>query len=296
MAEELLAEIAEIDEIEEKRAHHNGEAERHRSLRDEYNDKTREWVDRRDALNGKVRELVDQANKHREDRDTLNAEVKKAKASRDEFNHKAAELAARVQTLKRERMPQSGLSLRMLKTELMALEKRHMTTVLSPDKERALVEEISELSTQIRTLEREVEQYGEVRQAEAELRSTKEQGEEAHRQVAELAERAQTEHDAMLKLYEQADALRREADAAQEKFLETKTFADEEHRKHIEHIRQVHDYDKLLYAIHQRDRKARKAVDEDAARREAEEIFARFQSGEKLSTEDLLVLQKSGYI
>jgi len=288
--------LAEINEIEDKRAHHNAEAERHRALRDELNDKTREWVDRRDALNSQVRELVDQANTHREARDALNAEVRKAKGLRDEWNRKAAELAGRVQTLKRERMPQSGLSLRKLKAELMGLEKRHMTTVLSPEKERGLVEQIGLLSSQIHALEKELEQYGEVRQAETELHAAKEQAEQSHRQVSELAEKAQTEHDAMLKLYEHADALRREADGAQEKFLETKALADEEHRKHIEHIRQVHDYDKLVYVLHQRTRKARKEKDEDTTRREAEEIFARFQSGEKLSTEDLLVLQKSGYL
>jgi uncharacterized coiled-coil DUF342 family protein len=72
--------------------------------------------------------------------------------------------------------------------------------------------------------------------------------------------------------------------------------ADEEHRKHIEHIRQVHDYDKIISGMQQKLRKSKKEKDEDSARKEAAEIFDRFKAGEKLSTEDLMILQKSGYL
>ena len=110
------------------------------------------------------------------------------------------------------------------------------------------------------------------------------------------AESAQNEHDAMIKIYEEADKLRKEADESQEKFIETKGKADEEHRRHIDHIRQVHDYDKIITGLRQKARKARKKKDESVAMKEAEDIFDKFKKGEKLSTEDLMVLQKSGYL
>jgi uncharacterized coiled-coil DUF342 family protein len=100
----------------------------------------------------------------------------------------------------------------------------------------------------------------------------------------------------MIKLYEQADIMRKEADDSQEKFIETKVKADDEHKKHIEHIRQVHDYDKILTGLKQKARKARKKKEETAAMKEAEDIFDKFKKGEKLSTEDLMALQKSGYL
>jgi uncharacterized coiled-coil DUF342 family protein len=100
----------------------------------------------------------------------------------------------------------------------------------------------------------------------------------------------------MLKLYEQADEQRKEADDAQEKFVEAKLAADEQHREHIEHIRQVHDFDKIISGIRDRSKKARKERDDTDAKKEAEEIFEKFKSGEKLSTEDIMVLQKSGYM
>jgi len=285
-----------IGDLEDKRARHNADAERHKRQRDDLNDKTKEWAERRDELNAKVRKLIEEANTKRESRDKLNSEVREAKAKRDEWNRKFNDLSDTAMALRREKMPKSGLSIRKFKAELRALEKKHMTSVLSADKEKALMKEMSQLDAKIKEMEREIEQFSEVKVAEKDAREAKDSAEDFHRQVSELAEKAQVEHDAMLKLYEEADGLRKEADAAQEKFIETKLAADEQHREHIEHIRQVHDFDKIISGIRDKGRKTRKEKDDTSAKKEAEEIFEKFRSGEKLSTEDIMVLQKSGYM
>ncbi|MBU1914881.1 MAG: phosphoserine phosphatase [Candidatus Thermoplasmatota archaeon] len=285
-----------MGDLEDKRGRHNADAERHKRLRDELNDKTKEWAEKRDELNYKVRGLIEEANTRRESRDKLNSEVREAKALRDEWNRKFNDLSDNAMALRREKMPKSGLSIRKFKAELRALEKKHMTSVLSADKEKALMKEMSQLDAKIKGMEREIEQFSEVKTAEKETREAKDNAENFHRKVSELAEKAQVEHDAMLKLYEEADELRREADAAQEKFIESKLAADEEHREHIEQIRQVHDFDKLIAGIRDKGRKARKDKDDTSAKKEADEIFEKFRSGEKLSTEDIMVLQKSGYM
>jgi uncharacterized coiled-coil DUF342 family protein len=291
-----MTETELIPELEEKRARHNSDAERHKRQRDDLNEKTREWADKKDQLNSQVRMLIEEANGRRETRDKLNAEVREVKVKRDEWNRKFNEFSDKVMDLKREKMPRSGMSIKKFKTELRALEKRHMTSVLSAEKERALVEEIGGLSNKIKTMEKEMEQFTEVKVAEKDARDAKDNAEGFHKQVSELAEKAQAEHDAMLKLYEEADRLRKEADDAQEKFIEAKLTADEEHREHIEHIRQVHDFDKIITGIRDKTRKARKEKDDDSVKKEAEMIFDKFKSGEKLSTEDIMVLQKSGYM
>jgi len=285
-----------IGDLEEKRARHNADAERHKKLRDELNDKTKEWALRRDELNAQVRKLIDEANQKRESRDKLNAEVKEAKAKRDEWNRKFNDLSDKAMVLRREKMPKSGLSIRKNKAELRALEKKHMTSVLSAQKEKALMKEMSMLDAKIKEMEREIEQFEEVKQAEKDAREAKDNAESFHKQVSELAEKAQSEHDSMLKLYEEADTLRKEADGAQDKFIEAKLAADEEHREHIEHIRQVHDFDKIISGIRDKGKKSRRDKDDTSVKKEAEEIFEKFKSGEKLSTDDIMILQKSGYM
>src|SRR5437867_1408188 len=162
------------------------------------------------------------------------------------------------------------------------------------DKTREWVEKRDALNAQVRTLVDEATQH---RIQREELNDARDLAEDAHRRVSELAEKAQAEHDQMTALYEQGDNLRREADRAQEEFIKTKMLADEEHRKHIEHIRQVHDYDKIIHGIWMKSRGVTEEVAEEVdAKKEAELIFERFKKGEKLSTEDLLMLQKSGYL
>ena len=125
---------------------------------------------------------------------------------------------------------------------------------------------------------------------------SKDKAELVHKQVNDLAENAQQIHDVMVNLYKDANKSRRDADNAQDKFLENKKIADSEHTNHIFFIRQVHEYDKVLAGIKRKYRKAKKEKSENIAKQQAEDIFELFKTGEKLSTEDLMTLQKAGYL
>lgn len=285
-----------VEEIEQKRDILNLEAERHRRTRDELNEKTRQFADLRDRLNAEVRKLIDDANMHRDLRDELNVKVKEAKEQRDTWNRTYAELASKLMELKRSIAPKNGPPTSKLKRDLKALEFKQMTTVLTPDKEKEIVEQMSKLQAEIRRKEEALKSNREYASLFEKVKEAKEKAEFYHVQVGQLADAAQKEHDAMIALYERADKVRKEADEAQVKFIETKLQADEEHRKHIDAIHKVHDYDKILYGIRQKMRRPKGLEDAEKVTKEAEEVFERFKKGEKLSTEDLMLLQKSGYL
>jgi uncharacterized coiled-coil DUF342 family protein len=61
-------------------------------------------------------------------------------------------------------------------------------------------------------------------------------------------------------------------------------------------VRQVHDFDKIIAGLRQKKARARADEAETSAKKEAEDIYERFKAGEKLSTEDLMFLQKAGYL
>jgi len=285
-----------LEDLEQKRQASNFDAEKHRQTRDRLNEETRKWVETRDKFNANVRELIEEASKHREKRDALNVKVRESKASRDEWNKKVNDLNESVIQLKKANMPKDVPPLKKLKKELKNLEFKQMTSVLSTDKEKELIELLSDMQAKIKEREKLMEQNTDIKDAIGELREARDKAEEHHKTVSVLAEQAQTEHDTMIDLYEKADEFRKQADEAQEKFIESKLNADEEHRKHIENIRQVHDFDKIITGLRQKVRKAKKKKEESDAKREAGEIFDKFKSGEKLSTEDIMALQKSGYL
>lgn len=128
------------------------------------------------------------------------------------------------------------------------------------------------------------------------LREARANAEIYHHEVSEYAEKAQAAHDKMISFYEQADSLRKEADAAQAKFVECKQAADEEHKKHIEQIKSVHEMDRDAAAFRGRKNTVHRRRNDIESKKKAKEIFERFKAGDKLSTEDLMALQKSGYL
>jgi len=300
--EEKQQSSEDLEVLEQKRSIMNNDAEKHRRLRDDLNKQTKEWVTKRDGLNAQVRGLIEDANKHRESRDELNVKVRESKDLRDEWNKKVADLNEKVSALKKDKepvsdkRPENDLPIKQLKKQLRDLEFTQQTKQLGKDKENEIVKQISLLARQIDEKEKASEQGGEVRELVHHLREAKSQAEVYHKAVAEYARSAQTAHDEMIALYDQADKLRKEADAAQEKFVECKTQADEEHKKHIEQIKSVHEVDKDVGAIKNRKAKDRKKRVDTESKKEAEEIFERFKAGEKLSTDDLMSLQKSGYL
>ena len=285
-----------IKELEMKRNKLNRIAEEHRRRRDKYNSNTKHWAADRTDLNDQAKTCLRDANEHKKKRDDINVDVQTAKKEREKLNNEYNRLAEKVNTVKRTKMPNKGVPLSKLKQELKRLEFKQMTTVLSPDKERELVESLGQIQEQIRKREKELEMNTEIRDAIQDAMKAKDRAELVHKRVSELAELAQNEHDSMVQLYDEANKCRHDADTAQEKFIENKEIADREHNNHIFYIRQVHEYDKILNAIKRKYRKAKREKSEIQARQQAEDIYERFKKGEKLSTEDLMTLQKAGYL
>ena len=285
-----------IRELEDKRNRINRQAEEHKIARDKYNSSTKYWADNRTSLNEKVKNCLREANAHKINRDNINKEVQDAKKEREKLNKEYNKLAETVNMVKKSRLPKEGMSLNKLKRERKKLEFKQMTSVLSPEKERELVDSLTQIQEQIKEREKELEMNNEIRQAIQEAMIAKDKAELVHKRVSELAENAQEQLDSMVNLYKEANKSRKDADSAQEKFIQNKEIADKEHTNHLFYIRQVHDYDKVLTAIKHKYRKAKKEKSETMAKQQAEEIYELFKKGEKLSTEDLMCLQKAGYL
>ena len=284
-----------LPDLEDRRDNANVEADRHRHRRDELNTKTKGWIEKRDTLNAQVRQHIEEAAEHRTERDSLNEAVQGAKTERETWNRKVSELLDESNRLRRRKTPQGAIPLEKLKRDLRGLEFRQQTSVLAVDKERDLIEQIARLRAEIKGREKVLEEDQEVQALQATVKDTKETAEHHHEEVTRLADEAQVHHDAMVSLYEQADAARGEADNAQEQFIKTKMMADKEHQRHLDFIHEVHDYDKIIHGMRAKARRSRGGK-EISTKQEAEQIYERFKNGEKLSTEDLMLLQKSGYL
>ena len=280
-------------ELERKRFETNQKADQHRGERDRLNAEARALADERGRILDDLHRQSSEAQEHRRSRDQFNEQVRAEKKLREEWNHRLQIAGDRFQELKRNRTPRPGaVPVWRLRKELKELEFRHMTTALTGDQEKRLIEEMKRLEAAIRDQDEQLRRDPEIDQALTEMNEARTQAEAHHAAVGRLAEEAQNAHDQMVALYEAVDELRRQADEVQVKLIETKSRADEEHRAHIAAIEEVRDIEKLLYAA--RGGRAPSSWTEEGEPPKEEDFLARLKKGEKVSTEDLLELQKSG--
>ena len=281
-----------IEELEKKRAESNAKADEARAKRDRLNAEARATAETRSRILDELHDKSAEAQDHRRLRDTVNTQVREEKRLREEWNRKLQELGDRVQELKRNRQPRPGaVPVWRLRKELKELEFRHMTTALTGEQEKRLIEEMKRLEAAIRDQDEQLRQDPEVEQTLKAFAEARVEAENHHAAVGKLAEEAQKEHEAMVVLYESVDGLRRQADDVQAHLLEVKAQADDAHRAHIAAIEEVRDIEKLLYAA--RGGRAPQTWGEAEPPKE-EDFLARLKKGEKVSTEDLLELQKTG--
>ena len=291
-----------LSDFHKKREQLNQQAHRSRELRDRMNDQTKAHAARRDEFNGQVRALVDQANQRKAKRDALNAQVKAGKAKRDELNKEAHARSEALNALRRDRgmtAQGSGVPIGKLRAEIKHLEYQQQTTVLTPQKERALIELIAAKQKELKEREGAYQENEEVKVAYEAMKAAKAAAEEQHQAVTLLANEAQGEHDQMVQLFNQADALRKQADAAQGDFVKNKVEADKVHREYIDAVSAIRDLERVMGALRSGGPRGEREPSQQGhasaeVQAEADSIFDKFRKGEKLSTEDLMALQKAG--
>lgn len=283
---------ASIEELEKEREELQKRANELKRKRDELHKKAKELAEERDELNAKIRELRVKIREHKTKRDELNQRVKAAKDKRAQLNKAYLRAKKKLKELERKKSVALGVNIERLKKELRRLEHEQMTQPMSPQKEKEIIERISKLHAKIKEYEQKIVQDIKLKRAFEEVRIAKEKAEKQHAEVEELAEKAQREHEQMIKLIKECDALSRKVDEIQEKIVFTKIDADNIHKEFIECVDKIHQLERRISSM----KRAGKRKEETAIQKEAMEIFERFKRGEKLSTEDILLLQKAGLI
>jgi len=285
-----------LKDLQEKKALLKKDAEASKLERNRLNSEASQFATKRDELNTKTRALIDQAQQYKDKRDEYNILVSENKERREKLNEKANNLLVKVDQIKKRYKVAGGLSLSELKREIDHLEFRQQTEVLSTEKERDLVDRIAHLWEQYRQKKGELENNTELREILDKAKQLRDEASEHHKQVTINAELAQECHDNMLASFKEADQMRAEADAAHKDFVLAQEMADEQHHKYIKMQKELRDYDKVIFSLYKKSKETRESREKVQVLKRAEEVYAMFKEGQKLETEDLLLLQRSGLL
>ena len=255
----------EIAQIADDREHYNRVAKEQRKIRDELNDS--------------LKENLNKAIEFRDQRNTVNKEVEAEKELRNKANKDLKKLE--FSSGKKDRVK--------IENEIKKIDKIIETRVLDIKKENQLVKNANDLRKQLN----EIEEDDKNKEQAQELRK---ESEEHHAKVVELSEQAQESHEQMLHYFRKTDEIRAAADEAHKSFIEARKAASNKHEEFKTVLSEIHIINKKLGTSRPRKRKSnskQSAPKKNTEEKEkAEIIFDKFKHGKKLSTEELLLLQK----
>ena len=285
-----------IDDIQVKKNELQNKANELKEERNKLHLKSKQLADKRDSLNAEIRNIRNNIADHKKNRDELNERVQHSKEQRNKLNKNFRDTKKKIEEIERSRSSALGTNLNSLRKQLRTLENEQMTKPMSPQKEKKLIEVISGLATKIKDQEEVLNKDPKLKKAIEEEKIIKQKAEKQHDVVEKLAKRAQEEHEVMIKMVRQLDNYIKKVNMIQESIVMTKIEADRVHREFIECVDKIHAIEREISSVKDKKFKKKRAVETTTAQREASEIFERFKKGEKLSTEDLMALQKAGLI
>ena len=248
--------------------------------REEFNKIAREQRKIRDELNASLKENLNKAIEYRNERNEINKEVEAAKKARNEANNKIKSLE--WNSGKRNKVK--------IENEIKKIDKIIETRVLDIKKENQLVKNANDLRKQLMEIHED-------ESVKAEADELRKKSEEEHEKVIELSEKAQAAHEEMLKYFRKTDDIRTAADEAHKNFVEARRNASAKHEEFKDILSDIHVINKKLGSNKPKRRKSdNKGSSGGNKNREekqrAQEIFEKFKQGGKVSTEEILLLQK----
>ena len=280
-------------QLRELRKKYHKEAEVLRIKRDELNLQSQTHASERNELNNKAKEHMDNVHLFRDRRNGLNVEVGQIRDERREVSDVVNGLKDTFLRLKRKRFSGRNLPpVSRLRKQIQELEIKQMTTPLTTDKERALVDEIGSLQNKIKEHDNLIETDTEVLEARDNFREAENSRRELGKKMQKSRQEAQAAHHSMKDSLRTNRQTRRKADAAQRLFVKAKEKADEVHNEYIEYLRGMQEIDRMTAS----QGRTGSSADQKASAASAEELFAKFLAGEKLTTEQLMVIQKAGML
>jgi uncharacterized coiled-coil DUF342 family protein len=282
-----------LEELEERRAEIIKKAEEYKVRRTELNSEASKWSELRDELNGQIKKAVEKAKRFKQQREGYEKLLASKKTKRGELNRKASSCYNMVEKQRRKSDVQSIEAFERLRKRIDELELRQQVEVMSKEKEKKLVARITELRREFDHMEKELEKDKKLTELLKKAQKYRVESDKYHEEVINLVKLSHESHDKMVKYFKEADRIREKADDAHRLFLETQKEADEAHKRYIRYLRDMKDFDRVIGGLRRKIREDWGFRERMEARKKAKGIYDKFREGEKISTEDLLLIQRS---
>jgi len=264
-----------------------------REDRDNWNAKVKKYLTERNEINRQVKELITEVQNQKVIRDEANSKVKDLKIIRAERSSVLKQLRAELQEKrpveqKKEERREKKRNERTIRNDIEKMDMKFNYGHFQ-GKERNFERQMKKLYQELKEI-KEQKKENIFSELESQIRKAAKSQEEAHRLVEDAVNTAQESHDLMIELSEEVDRLRAKANTSQEGVIRSKREADLLHNKYVVSLRSIHSIQDLFKAMIAQEKDVE---DDDGGKLEVTDLMSRLMSGDTLSTEELMALQRN---
>ncbi len=232
------------------------------------------------------------------ERNTFTEEARKAKKERDILNKKISEKIREIKQMKdkyQELAKKQGIkgNPASLEKDIERLEYKIQTQPMSFDKEQKIMKEIKTLKKQFEQFKSIRAEWEKVSKKSKEIDELKKKANAYHRQVQEFAKNSQHEHEGLLEDSKEIDELKKKEEEAYKKFVEEKTKFKEINTQLKEKLKELQTIKESLEANNVALQEEEKINKEKTLKEKAKEVEEKISKRKKLTTEDLLIMQRT---
>lgn len=284
--------------FEERRSILDAKATQYREERDSWNEKTKELVSQRNEFNSEVRELIQLSDQQKQVREQMNQVVREKKGVRNEASKKVSAIRDKLRADQPEEKPaergprgrrERPITLQSLQREFSRLEREFERGEHTGKNEGKVMKRLKDLNAKIRQMKKDQASSDSASTENEELMAARKEHDEAHEAVQQAASAAQEAHDLMIQWDKEVNKQRERANSKHRELRNTKQEADKAHRFYIVSLRCLHSIQDMMRA-----RRSAEAGEGErpTARVEVQDLMSKLMSGDTLTTEELMELQR----
>ncbi len=269
-----------------------------RAKLDELEKEIQIWIQKRDEKNNEVKALRQKGRDYKAKRDEINKQIQELKKNREEINAKLDLLYQEIleyrtkrdeyNQMRRLKMPSAKIGERIEKLEW----ELQTNPNLTPDREKQIVDQIQVLATELEIIQQAERFHNKLVESRKKVDQLKKARRAISLEIQKLANQSQQFHEQMIAAFNQADEVKKEADEYHAKVIELrdKIRAVRKELRDIE--KKIREYDEKHKELIAYRMVARMHAKKDASFDKAVEALEKFKRGEKLSLDELLLLQR----
>ena len=288
----------EKKKVLEELSKHRTEVRELRDSLNKINNEKESWFQKKKEYSQEIIGIVSKIKTSKENRDNLTSSVKKLKADRDELR---SQISRRIKEIKKLKSEHSSATKkfpvkknpRSIKQEIEKLETVIETEALSFKREQKIMDKIRNLKkvySEIQSLSGEIEKTDRL---SGTIDNLKKEADKVHNNIQIIAAKSHKKHEDMIEESKSMKNLKKKERFAYKQFISMKKNFGDLNQALRNKLGKLNELRKLLERTRSEKKQKVKNKEEAILKEKTENVEEKIKKGEKLTTEDLLVFQRS---